>query len=52
MVQSGEQKSTKESNICQTRDDDNKVIPKITCKRKITCISKTKKSATKTDKNF
>lgn len=52
MVQNGEQKLTKESSIHQTIEDDNKIIPKITCKTKITCISKTKNRATRADKNF
>lgn len=52
MIQSDEQKSTKESNIHQTKEDDNKIIPKTTCKRKIACISKTKKRAIRADTNF
>lgn len=52
MVQSSEQKLKKESSIHQTREDNNKIIPKITYKNKITCINKTKKRTKRADKNL
>ena len=52
MAQSDEQKTEKEPSIQKTRENDNKIIPKITCKSKTTCINKTKKCVIRADKNF